>query len=265
MMLVNASKKEIELKLEAVGFQFLAFNLRSQNLNIDLSEAIREDGIFYISPTDCRRQLEKQLPTGVQLLDTDGDSLFFKFYKVVSKKVPVIARTDLSFPQNYLMEGALKIVPDSVIVKGPENEVDTITAVRTAKTTLTDLTSDFLINSRLTKEPHLENTEYATETVEISGKVSRFSEKVIPLSITVVNLPEGVAIQLFPEKVEVLVKASLDRLKDLNADDFQVIADYASLPEQSGNSFKLKLVKKPGDIYSVVLLQDRADFILKRE
>ncbi len=265
MLLVKASKTKIDLKLEAVGFQFLRFNLFKKKVKVDLSSVQKEGNTFFITSEDCKRQLEKQFTGGLKLLETDGDSLRFEFYRVISKKVPVVSQLQLGLPQNYLLDGELKIKPDSVTVKGPKNEVDTIVEIRTTRSELTDLTSDFSLKVALLAPRGMSHTTFSDDAVLIKGEVSRFSEKVLSIPVTVVNLPEGVLVQTFPNEVEVLVKANLDILKALKPSDFELVADYGLTSQNNQNVLRIKLVKKPLHIHAVNVLKNKVDYILKRE
>ncbi len=265
MLLVDASKKQMELKLEAVGFQFLAFNLGNRNLRIDLSNIKKDGDVYFIPPTDYSRQLEKQLPGSVRLLETEGDSLFFELYHVITKRVPVVSQVELQFPQNYLLDGTLQLVPDSISLKGPQNEIDTIEFVKTERLELVDLTSDFSVVVKLHRNNILEHTSYSDPAITVKGTVSRFSEKVISVPVSVKNIPQEVTVELFPSEVKVLVKASLNRLKTIKSGDFEVMADYDRLERTNANSMVLQLSKKPKTIHSARLLKGEVDFILKRE
>ena len=265
LMLMKTSKQNIDVKLEAGGFQLMAFNLGRKKIKIDLSRVQQNTDRFFIGPNECKRQIEKQLPKGVTLKETDGDSLFFGFYNVISKMVPVRSTVVLDFEQNYLLDGQLAIEPDSLLIKGPRNEVDTIRAVRTMPLTLNGLTDDFAIKVALDRAPKLLNTTYSATSVMVKGKILRFSEKVIKVKILVLNLPEGTMAQIFPDEVQILVKADMGTLKDLKSSDFSVSADYAALKDSNSKSLPLRLVKSPNNVYSLDLLEDHVDFILKRE
>ncbi len=265
LMLLNSSKEKVTLKLEAVGFQILLFNLGKKHLNIDLSEVKRNSNRYFLTPSECKRQIEQQLPTGVNLAETVGDTLYFNLYRVISKKVPVRSGAVLNFAQNYLLDGDLKLIPDSLTIKGPQSELDSIGYLTTAKLDLTDLSKDFSINAEVLKSPKLANTQFSLHSVKVVGKVVRFSEKIITVPVLVINLPEARKAQTFPDKVQVLVKAKLDELKQLKASDFSVIADYSSVEGSNINILPLKLGKKPDYIYAADLLTDQVEFILKRE
>ncbi len=265
MMLVKASKTDIDVKIEAVGFRFLGLQLFKKDLKIDLSTVQKEGSTFFISPQDCKKQLDRQLKGGTRLLETDGDSLLFEFYHVISKKVPVISQLKLDFPQNYLLDGVLNIEPDSVTVKGPKNEVSAIVEIQTAKTELTDLTADFSMQVALVAPSGMQHTTFSDNAVLVKGGVSRFSEKVLSVPVTVVNLPEGVLVQTFPNALDVLVKANLEVLKELKPSDFELVADYDSVSQNNQNVLGVKLVQKPKYIHAANVLKNQVDYILKRE
>ena len=109
------------------------------------------------------------------------------------------------------------------------------------------------------------NTNFSETSVSISGKVSRFSEQIIIVPVEVINLPQGVQINTFPNSVSVLCKAKIDQLKELNASDFQLIADYNSIIGNSSNTLTLELRIRPNNINSAVPLETQVEYILKRE
>ncbi|QCX00255.1 YbbR-like domain-containing protein [Aggregatimonas sangjinii] len=265
MMLVNASRSTMDVRLDAVGFQFLMFNLSSKKVEINLSDAIKKGGKYYLTPDSGRRQMEKQMTNGVKILDFGIDTLFFEFYDVISKKVPIKSKAKISFAQNYLLDGAIKITPDSIVLKGPQNEVDSIQFVETNAIELSELNDDFSIIAKLTKAPMLVKTEFSEEHAVLSGKVSRFSEKVVRVPVSIINLPENTVIQTFPNEVNVLVKASVDDLKKVRASDLEVIGDYKSVEGSDQNSIELRISRQPAAIHSVGLSKNQVDFILKRE
>lgn len=260
----KASKNNVNVKLRAGGFQFLRFNFTNKKVNIDLSELESETSVFFAPPEIYRKQIEKQLPGSMALLEIDSDTLFFEMVRVKSKKIPIKPRVVMNLAKNYLLDGKLILSPDTIVVTGPIEEIDTIKNVRTEKITLPDLASDFSKNVDLVQSPGLENTTYSDYRINIKGEIARFSEKIFKLPIAKINFPEGVEVRTFPEKVSVLCKAKISRLKDLEESDFEVVADYESISASANNEIPLKLNKKPDGVHSAKLLETEVEFILKR-
>jgi len=111
MMLLKASEQKVEVRLDAEGFQFFAFGIRSKRVNIDLSEAKRSGTKYIVTPEAMQRQIEKQLSNGIQLVNTSSDTLVVEFYGVITKKLPIVPRVELQYTQNYLLEGARNVSP----------------------------------------------------------------------------------------------------------------------------------------------------------
>lgn len=264
LLLTKASKKEVDVKVQATGFQFLGFYLKNREVKIDLSSARQKGGIYYIIQSVYRKQIEKQLRS-MTLLEIDRDTLFFEFTQVGTKKVPVNSMVDINFSQNFILDGPLKIEPSMVTIKGPKSSIDTINSVNTIKISFPEVTSNFTHKVELFRNPELENTTYSNSSVFIYGKVARFSEKLIDVPIKVINLPPGYAIRTFPDAISVLCRAKLDNLKNLDSDGFEVVADYNSISDNTSKTITLELLKIPEYLHSADLKEDQVEFILNRQ
>ena len=264
LLLTNASKNKVDVKIQASGFQFLSFNIKNKNVKIDLSTTNKVGNKYFIAQNVYRKQIDKQLRS-MTLLEIDQDTLFFKFTEIASKMVPVNSRININLSQNFILDGELKIEPDTIIVKGPKSSIDSINSVNTLKLDFPEVTSNFTHKVELYKSPELENTTFSTNSVFIYGKVARFSEKIIDVTIQVINLPEGFQIRTFPDKVSVLCRAKIDDLKNLGSSGFQVVADYDAIKDDSSNIIPLELVKKPENLQSAVLNENQVEYILKRQ
>jgi len=264
LRLTKASKNTLDVRLRASGFQFLGFNFKSKQIAIDLSEIDRRGMHYYIPQQNYRKQIQNQLTGSMTLLEADRDTLFFEFYRVYKKEVPVQSNVTVNLGQNYLLEDDITLSPKSIILMGPKEEIAAVNFVNTLKMELSDLTSDFESPVALSRPEGLENTIYSINSVVVSGKVFRFSERIIDVPIGVINLPEGTEIRTFPEAVSVLCKARIDKLKDLKTTDFEVIGDYENV-SKSRQMLELKLTTIPAILHSAQLLENEVEFILKRE
>lgn len=260
----GASKEEMEVKLRAGGFQFLGFNFKNKGVRIDVSEAEKNKNKFYIPESRYRAQIEKQLSGSMDLLEIEKDTLFLDMLAVFTKKVPVRPRVQMNLGQNYLLDGKIEVIPDSISVTGPKNEVDSILQLRTDNIRLPELTADFSEEVRISTSPQLENTSYSENKVVLKGKIVLFSERIFQVPITVINLPDALEIKTFPEKVSVVCKAKINRLKLLKDTDFQVIADYALQKNAQSEELTLQLGKKPEGLHSVRLKEKNVEYIVKK-
>ncbi|CAM4245332.1 CdaR family protein [Zobellia nedashkovskayae] len=261
----GATDNELKVKLKAGGFQLLGFNFKHAKVSIDLADALQKDSIFYIPQKVYRKQVERQLSTSMSLIDIETDTLFVGMLAVISKKVPVRPNVEVNMATNYLLDGKMEIQPDSITITGPSKEIDSINVVRTNKLTLPDLDADFSETVNIYKSKFLRNTRYSASKVELTAKIARFSEKVFEVPIKTVHFPSNIDVKTFPDKVNVLCKAKLKRLKKLEASDFEVIADYGQLKDGNTDELQLELRKKPSGLHSVKLEQNSVEYILNKK
>jgi YbbR domain-containing protein len=171
---------------------------------------------------------------------------------------------DIKFGQNYLLDGALTVNPPTISIKGPQEEISNIDHLTTQKTELDEVTENFSKVIPLQHSEGLEHTTFSSATVTISGKVFKFSEKIIKIPVDVVNVPEGTEIKTFPGDISVLCKGRIENLKKLGVSDFKITADFNTARENSPY-LEVKLSHIPEHIHSTQLMENQVEFILKRK
>ncbi|MDF0716181.1 YbbR-like domain-containing protein [Muricauda sp. 334s03] len=265
LLLGKNSNNQIEAKLRTSGFQFLYYKIFRSQIDIDVSQVDYRNGQYVLSEEVLRRQMDQQLSQNISLLYLDRNVLDVDLYQVDSKKIPVQARLNLQLQQNYILDGKIKISPDSVEVKGPKNEIDTIQSIKTAPIQLTDVNEDFSSEVSLVFPKGLDNSIFSVGRAMISGKVSKFSEKVFDVPIQVVNAPEGYQIRTFPNSVTILCKATIERLKEISASDFEIVADYGQLDGSVSSKLFLEITESPQKVYDIKLEENTVNFVLERQ
>lgn len=264
-ILVNASHDQLEVKIDALGFHFLGMSFSNKEVQIDISKTVKKGNEFFIPKAEFDKQIEKQLPSSIKLIGVMSDTLFFNFQEVISKKVVVKPNVQINLAQNYMLEGELVIQPDSITIKGPKNEVDSIDFVKSSKIDLSALTANFSKKAVIIKSKALSNSNFSNELVTVSGKVTKFSEKKVTVKIDILNLPNDISIQTFPEYIDVICLGTLENLKDLAISDFQVIANYQELKNKESQKLSIVLHRKPSKLKSATLTENEVEYIIKRK
>ncbi|MBT8234935.1 MAG: hypothetical protein KJO04_01975, partial [Bacteroidia bacterium] len=260
--ILPSTRDQIPVRLNGNGFTFLSYSISPKSIKLDLSDMNYRNNTYYVPSNEFQRQIRDQLAGSMQLLDVGIDTLYIEFMAVIEKVVPIEIRGSYTAAQNHLIDGAVEVIPEKVTLVGPREEIDTIKRVRTVTSEHIDLTADFSFKEALSLPENLIHTTLNPGQVTIAGTVYKFSEKLIDVPVTVLNVPAGMEIKTFPEQVQVLCRAKLDRLKTLTADDFTVTADYNTL--QKEQLLQVKIQEQPGDIPSTQLLDTQLDYILRR-
>ena len=264
-LLVNAPKESIDARLKAIGFQFMGFEIRKQNIQIDLSEVGSSNAKYYILPKTYKKQIENQLPKSMELMDLENDTLFIDLLKLESKQVFIRPRVNIDLIANYMLEDGIKVFPESVILKGPKNEVDTISSIATYAMNLTKVSADFSRKIALELPKGLSATLVSPDAVFVSGKVVRFSEKVLSVPVEMINVPDSLMVRMFPDQVQVLCQGKMAALKSIKITDLKVIADYDKIASATENRLPLVLDSFPQNLSKATLLTKEIEFILKRQ
>nr|WP_288933446.1 CdaR family protein [uncultured Allomuricauda sp.] len=265
LLLGKNSDHLIEAKLRTSGFQFLYYKIFKSRIDIDVSEVEFQNGGYVLSEEILKRQMDQQLSQNISLLDLDRNRLEVDLYQVDSKKIPIKAKLGLQLEQNYILDGKIKITPDSIEVKGPSNEIDTIKSIKTSLLQLNNVNADFSNEVGLVFPKGLDNSIFSIGRVTVSGKVSKFSEKVFEVPIQVINIPEGYQIKTFPDVVTVLCKATIERLKEISASDFEIVADYSQLMGSESSTLFLEITESPQKVYDVKLESNTVNFVLEQQ
>tara|TARA_R110000868_G_scaffold392596_1_gene663266 strand:+ start:850 stop:1815 length:966 start_codon:yes stop_codon:yes gene_type:complete len=264
-LLANTPKDEIQVRLQAAGFQFLGYELKPKHIQLDVSKVMYKDDSYYLTSDQIRIQLESQLNNYSTLTDFESDAIYFDFTSLESKIVPVKALVELTFATNHILEGDIKVKPDSIQISGPKSQIDSISHIRTVLLKENNLNSSFSNEIALQLPEQLKGTTFSSQNVVVSGNVVKFSEQVIKVPVHVINLPENVRVRTFPEIVEVRCQGTLEHLKELEIEDFSVEADYAKVSKETENRLTVKLVKYPITLNNAVISTNEVEFILRRE
>lgn len=263
LLLNTAEKQFVNAKLKTSGFQFLSYGISPKKLKIDLNDVSFSNGRYYMPSNTIKPQFEKQLSNTISIIELERERVFVDLYQVINKEVPVEPNVSIELAQNHLLEGELIIEPNSIVLKGPSNEVKSITKIKTEQLIFNELKEDFSKSVSIVLPDELVNGEISTNTVKVSGRVVRFSEKEYTISIKAKNVPEGFRIRMFPDQVGLVCKASVDTLKDISNDDFEVVVD-CSIIHESKSQLLLEVSKSPENIYAVQLLNNQIEFVLEK-
>jgi len=264
-LLSKTPKSAIDVRLKAVGFQFVAFEIRKRKVQIDLSKVNVINDRYFILPKVYRKQIDNQLPNSIEVLEMDKDTLFVEFIKLVVKEVPVIARTNVDLAKNYMLDGPISVEPSRVTITGPKNEVDSITAIRTSFINIENIANDFTQEQALVLHRGLKKSKVTPSKVTISGSVLRFSEKVLSVPVHMINIPDSIKVRMFPNEVKVLCQGTIDALKDIDPGDFNVISDYEQIATANENRLPLQIEAFPERLSKATLLTKEVEFILRRD
>jgi len=218
--------QNFDLIVDAYGYTLMSYKLRLafSPILINVSELVDnalERGNKYryiISTVNHKDEIEKQISSEIRILSIKPDSLVFNFSKIVSRKIKVKPDLKLSFENQYSPEREPATVPDSVVVSGPGNIMDTLSFISTDFHEFTKLSHSI---EKMANILPVKGLMIDTKEVQLNIPVEQNTEVAFDVPIRVINAPSGINVKTFPGKVRVVCRIGLSKYKRLDYSTFR--------------------------------------------
>jgi len=260
-LLLN-NPESLQLRVEENGFTVAWFSLFAPTITIDLAQAHVADGNLVYDLIENRAQLQSQLE-----LDMD-DNQFLKevltvnFEQKQEKRLPVIFRSNIEYAAGYSAVSDLQFTPDSIMVSGPDNVLDTLSRLLTEPLTLSKVKND-REGAVYLDTTALPNVTFYKNKVEYSLDVEKFTEGKVQVPIEIMNVPRGLNVVIFPKEVVLFYQVNLKEFNKVTASDFRVVVDFNEV--RGEQDFLIpQVIKKPDFTSNLRLNEKRIQFIIKK-
>jgi hypothetical protein len=205
--------------------RYIPINFNVQSFSLNRLES-GDSSFYYIETRFARDYISKQLNSEFEILEIKPDTLIFPFTDIISKKVEVRLTSSYKPARQFILKGEPEIIPDSVVVSGPEYLVDTLQGVYTLSQDERWLDADTEVSLPLADIKHITPD---AEEVRVKFQVEKFTEKTLKIPIQVVNMPDTIDLRLFPSQVEVSCQVGLSNFEKLQPGMFKTSVDYSGV------------------------------------
>ena len=252
---------EIAFDISANGFQFLSYKLKSPTISIDMSKYYKEgDSLVLISDSELNKIITAQLDFDTRVSNLSLDELHVKLDVIVSKKVPVVFDSDISYKEGYKLTGVMSLQPDSVLVSGPSSAVDSVHSIIT-ETYVKKNVSETIDESIGLQLP--ENSDVSISEIKVNLKlaVDEFTQKRVALPVEVVNVPADIKLKLLTESIIISFDVSVSQFNSISERDFRIVCDYA-LRSSEENILVPKLIQKPDGLNHIEWSTKKIEYLI---
>ena len=227
------NQDQLEVQVLSNGFSWLKLLLDRPTLKIDLSNAVEDQGIFFLEEQALLEQLNAKVSRNYTFEATLlGSGIKVKLFRQRLKKVPVQLSSMGNRPSHYVLFRPT-ISPDSVWISGPATAVDTLSYVRTSSVDLS-LDKEDIEEVLSLDVPEGYGITADPQQVLFTGHWVKYAEHKIEVPIEVLGLPEGWTAKTFPNKVEVLFRAPIEQVKRPMSSDFKVFVLFEQVQAEQG-------------------------------
>ena len=210
---------------------------RNQKLVIDME---RFKGRSYLLTKSIEGDVQKRLSSNsnIDVVRISPDTLHVKLEKLVKKSLPVKLDYNFEYQKGYRLSGDVKVVPEQVDVYALQSVLDSMEFVMTNPVILKNVKDTVRRSVDLAL---LDNVSFVTPSVEYVVMTEKYTEKVVEVPVTAVNLPSGLVLRTFPSSVNITFNVGEKFYSKATADKFEAYIDYKELKKDKSEKAKIFL------------------------
>ncbi|HEY3390811.1 MAG TPA: CdaR family protein, partial [Prolixibacteraceae bacterium] len=260
---------KFDLTVDAFGYTLLRhkLSLAFSPVLLDVNELTNNylEGKYMsrytISTNGHKEEIAKQISSEIEIISIRPDSISFNVSRVIEKLVQVKPVVDFTFAKEFILQKPPVSKPQSILVRGPQEILDTLKFIYTKPIELKNLSHTVKRDVDLVILPELKSE---TDEVSVQIDVEQYTEAKFEIPITIINQPDSLIIKTFPAKVKVTCRIGLSQYNKLNNSSFSAVVDYS---HRSGVISKLRvnLDKVPETVLSVDHFPKDVDYIIERK
>lgn len=266
-MIVNSPPDHIQVRVEGDGFNLLSIDKDVQDpliINTSSYPIYVKSGQEKISinTRNLNKELSNDLGRIVSILGASHDSIQLVLEDVAQKFVPVKLEVNIQ-PANHHALKPILVEPDSIMIYGPEHLLEEIDQVETAQKEILELKErvsfdlPLALNSgKLRVEP---------QYIHIDAEAEQLTEGELSISIKVENVPDSVAVNVYPSSVRVKYAAGLSVFDQINIHNFSAVVDYKDIAKDSPIKLHVSIESAATNVEVIDFEPTRVEYIIRRK
>lgn len=234
----------------------------SRSLTIDFSQY--DNGGSYgrviLPHSELEKLLQPLLDASTRVVTIRPDTLEYYFTRGVSKLVPVEFVGHVEADAFSYLAG-LKVEPDSVTVWAEEHFLDSLSAVYTVSTSLTNLSQTTVRQVPLASSKGM---KCVPAEVTVTAEVDVYTEKRVEVPIVGTNFPAGLTLRTFPSTATISFRVGAKDYKTITEDNFVLTATYEELMALRDSILPLQLRSVPDGVSQVRIQPETVQFLIEQ-
>jgi hypothetical protein len=188
------------------------------------------------------KKIKEQLAQTTVITDYFPSEITIERIFLSSKKLPIRINCDIRFAKQYNLSDSIKANPDSIILYGTEECLDTTVYISTNLLRIKDIkdTLNRSVGLLLPKHTKADNSK-----VNLMIPVEVSTEASIMIPVKVINTPKNIRVRVLPGEVKLTYMVGISKYKKVKSSDFTVSIDYEDLIESSSKTEFVNIDTKP--------------------
>ena len=258
--------EKIRVNLRASGFDILKYQLQGfRSLKVDVSRLERVEASsqrsYWLTNSNLNF-IESQLNDNVEVRSISPDTVYFNFSKVISKKVPVDLKFNKSYSKLISIYKEPQLIPDSVMVTGPEEQLKTIKTLPTEVLQLNAEEESLMVSMPLVL-PNNPDLKFSHTETEVRIRFTQMTQGSFEVPIEILQLPDKYDLKIFPETVRLTYHVAVKDYNKVAPPDFRVYANFEDIADKPESRYlNLAIEAYPAFVNYVNFEPKRVEFIL---
>lgn len=258
--MINDYPREFNVTVKNNGYVLLKYMIGDNpEITVDFKEYANGNGQILISRQELEDMLVAEFGSGTSIVSFSPESLSIKYTSLPGKKVPVEIFGDYVANFQYVVNGEIVAVPDSVTIYSDAGNLSAINKVRTEKIISRNLTDSLYVKIAI---QNIKDVRAVPDSVDVMIPVEPLVTKRSSIPVIVKNLPENVSVVVFPSYVQVSYLLPMSLYNDRLDDKFEASVDYGDI---QGNNAKLPVrIEIAPEIYQNIQLEtDSVEYVIE--
>lgn len=258
--MINDYPREFNVTVKNNGYVLLKYMIGDNpEITVDFKEYANGNGQMLISRQEMEDMLVAEFGSGTSIVSFSPESLSIKYTSLPGKKVPVEIFGDYVANFQYVVNGEIVAVPDSVTIYSDAGNLSAINKVRTEKIISRNLTDSLYVKIAI---QNIKDVRAVPDSVDVMIPVEPLVTKRSSIPVIVKNLPENVSVVVFPSYVQVSYLLPMSLYNDRLDDKFEASVDYGDI---QGNKAKLPVrIEIAPEIYQNIQLEtDSVEYVIE--
>lgn len=257
--LISDYPKTFDVSVKDSGYAFLKYMVGdSPTVSVNFSNYSDGEGRLSVSKQEIEGILHELFGADASIETFSPEVLSIRYTTLPGRKVPVRILGDFTTDIQYVVNGKVNVIPDSVVIYSDQENLNMVESVSTNPLKRHGLKDTLSMKVALRK---MEDVRMLPDSVVVTVPVEPLVSKSQEVPVTAVNCPPGVRIVAFPSRVQVSFLVPLSFYdSSLNVRP-NVYVDYRDIV--SGRD-KLPLRFSPAEnMQNIELAVDSVEYILE--
>ncbi|MBL4568788.1 MAG: hypothetical protein JKY69_03740, partial [Flavobacteriaceae bacterium] len=169
-LIQNVALTALDIQIKSTGFRLISLRFKKRKIKLDARNLINKQGSeYYFLVKDQRATLQNQLSQNYLIASVIQDTIFLDLGLLISKKVPVVDRFNLDFKLGYHLVKKLLFTPDSILVFGPEAQINKLKHLQLEEKTFENISESIDQVIAINQPELLDKINFTTKEVRVVG------------------------------------------------------------------------------------------------